>query len=463
MEERQLLIQAGVELASQGGNAAALRFFKLEYLAKSDWSGCLRGIPACGLPTHTSPTDEELRVNEQVASGIFSRDPDHCPYRRLALLFDRTYLVQGTSLAQTTRGHVLVGGAWRHPSFEQPDEAQMLLKDHEGNITEQEVKRNRTKANELESILLIDPTRKSGPSLEIAALPVTSAAPRHCAFEEGFDQSHKFRGCWECLFLIGRIMEEANSVKYIIADGHGSHRWAKMWLSGKTVPISQKLREQVPFFNRVQFTDVPEVQFPLGIRIARVDSMSVHWINGVAHAQKNFVSQLRGCISTIHFGQKWVDGSAMVQMGLVPPAFIGTDSMSDAQAALWLFGSTLSHCYFQMFGETCVLKTIFIRRGLKQHPCNAKSLRPHGHLKMLYLKHLETLLLQQKNPLNLSDSFWGTARDLWKRRCEAQPRELLGGSFGKTALHSMVCGRGNADVFAWSTCSSVATSPTSCP
>ena len=338
VEERQLLVQAGAEMAASGGNAAALRYFKLEWLAKSDWAGCLAGIPAAGLPVHTAPTDEELRVNDHVISGICGRDAESCPYRRLVMAFDRTYLVQTSTLAKTTRGHVLLGGPWRPASFMEPDQSQIILKNNEGAVFEHEVRRSRTKCNEVESCLIWDPTRRSSPTLEIAALPCTSAAAKDAIFEDAVATSHRYRGCWECLWMIGRILNEAVSVKYLTADGHGSHRWVKLWLSGQCVPLTDKLKEMIPFFSRITFSDLPVVCFPIGQRLALIDNTPIHFVNGCAHAQKNFGSQLRSCLGTIHWGNKWSDYSSCLELGLVPASYIGTDGMSDAQAALLLLG-----------------------------------------------------------------------------------------------------------------------------
>ena len=123
-------------------------------------------------------------------------------------------------------------------------------------------------------------------------------------------------------------------MRHILCDGHGSHKWIVNWLLGLETPLSEELRQQVGFFKDLKFLDLPVCCLPIGIRIAYYGNESVHVFNGIAHCQKNVASQLRSPLRTVHFGELWSDHSACLEMGLFPASFIGSDEMSDKQAAL---------------------------------------------------------------------------------------------------------------------------------
>jgi len=57
---------------------------------------------------------------------------------------------------------------------------------------------------------------------------------------------------------------------------------------------------------------------------------------------KNLCEQLRGVLRTVYFGDKFVDFTGGMDLGLGPAAFVGHDTMSDWQAALILLGHTSS-------------------------------------------------------------------------------------------------------------------------
>ena len=76
---------------------------------------------------HTAPSLEELQSNDELASAIFGRGAK-CPPRRLALAFDRTYVVAATQLASTNKGHVLLGGPHRPSGFAAEDASQIVIK-----------------------------------------------------------------------------------------------------------------------------------------------------------------------------------------------------------------------------------------------------------------------------------------------------------------------------------------------
>lgn len=63
-----------------------------------------------------------------------------------------------------------------------------------------------------------------------------------------------------------------------------------------------------------------------------------HGLNGPAHVQKNFCSNLRSPIRTIVFGQFFCDYGSALDTGLPPGCFVGFDGMSDREAATLLNG-----------------------------------------------------------------------------------------------------------------------------
>lgn len=328
-----MLIQTGAELAAAGCNSSALKFFGLHWLHHNDWLGCLGKIREHGLPIHTCPNLEEIQDNDALLSSIFGREKT-CAPRRLVMAFDRTYITSCAQLATTTKGHVLLGGPHRPTNFDQPSEAQLVLKSPDGTMTDVTLKRNRALASEMESCLVWDPTRKHSPSFEIASFPVQSSASRDSRYDSATDQGK--RGNWDTVMRIGEVLDGASSVKHIIADNHGSHSWTCSWLMGHSVPLSDDLRSLVPWFRDLKFVDLPLCCMPIGARVAMHGQSSVHFWPGPAHSQKNFTEQMRNALRTIHFGNVFCDNSAALELGLFAPAFSGTDAMSDKQSALVL-------------------------------------------------------------------------------------------------------------------------------
>lgn len=324
-------------MAAAGCNNSALQYFGLQWIHRNNWRGCLSKVSELGLPWHTAPDSSELLANDHIISSLFGK-ADACPQRRLVMAFDRTYMTQCSQLALTTKGHVMVGGPRRPNNFDLPDESQLVMKAPDGTTTDVILKRGRILANDMEACVVWDCTRKASPTLEIAAFPCTSAAEKDHRFEEQAADPRK-RGNWQVLCRIGAVLEAAQSVKHVIADAHGSHLFMALWMQGLDVPLSDELKSLVPFFSKLRFQDLPLCCFPIGARIAFYGQDTVHWWPGLAHCQKNFVEQLRSSLGTIHFGTRFVDESAALELGLVPCAYVGTDTMSDKQAALWFLGS----------------------------------------------------------------------------------------------------------------------------
>ncbi len=333
--EKQMLLQTGAELAASGCNHQALRFFGIEWTHRNNWRGSLARVRDLGLPLHTCPSPEDVALNDRVISDILGRAGD-CHPKRLILAMDRTYLSSCTQMCSTSKGHCLTGGPHRPSNFDLPSEAQLVMKNPNGEVSEVVLKRNRPLANEMESMIVWDGSRPSSPTFDLGSFPVQYQAAR----DERFDNHAKearYRGNWESLHLLGEVLSSANSVKHIVADGHGSHRWIRQWIMGQPVPLSDELKGLVPFFSTLQFEDLPICCFPIPARVCRKDGAAIHFWPGVAHSQKCFVEQLRSSVGTLHFGNRFADQSASLQLGLFPCAYAGVDEMSDRQAALWFF------------------------------------------------------------------------------------------------------------------------------
>ena len=320
-------------MACAGANNKALAFFGLEWMTKNSWRG---GLKCEGVPVITSPTSEEIGENQHLISSLMPRGQNQPP-RRLVMAFDRTYLQTCSSFAMTNRGHVLCGGPHRCAGFDLEDESQVVLKDPAGTVHERTVKKDREKATEVEAFVMWDPTRQHSPFLEVAAFPVTAQADKHSFFEEKSTNVKSQRGQWEAAHRLGLVMEQCHSVKILLADRHGSHRLIANWIFGRPVPLPAVLRKLVPWFRDLHFAELPRLGWSLPYRVCMVggSETSVHYLPGPAHAQKNFVEQMRSALGTPAFGKFWVDMSAALELGLWPIAFSGTDTMSDKQAALW--------------------------------------------------------------------------------------------------------------------------------
>ena len=173
------------------------------------------------------------------------------------------------------------------------------------------------------------------------------AASKHPVFEETQTNPSHQRGKWETLARLGTVLESMSTVRFIICDGAGSHEWAHRLLLGQCIPVTSDLLECIPFWKRLSYEELPCPKFPLGYRVCRVDKEALTYMPGIAHIAKNSVDQLRSSLRTIRFGRLHADMSQGLCLGMSPAAFIGSDSMSDHQAALWLLGIKVvkSHCY----------------------------------------------------------------------------------------------------------------------
>ena len=328
-------------MAASGSNHAALEWFGLKWIHKNNWRGTLGKIREAGLPVFTSPGPEQLSQNDHVVSSLFGKE-DGCSHRRLALAFDKTYLVKCSQLATTELGHVLLGGCHRPAEFQLPDEAQHVIKARDGTLSSIVIKKRRVLATEVECCIVWDPTRAKGPTMDVASFPCVPAACQDPRFES-VATSNRNRGSWETLMRIGCVLKESPSVKHILADAHGSHQLLGNWLQGLDVPLSDDLKRLVPFFNTLRFEDLPICCFPIPARVALQGQEAVHFWAGPAHSQKSFVEQQRSPLRTIHFGNRFCDSTASLELGLFVCSYVGTDGQSDKQAALWF----LEQSWFQ--------------------------------------------------------------------------------------------------------------------
>eukprot|EP00435_Cladocopium_sp_Y103_P009271 s4764_g2.t1 len=174
-EERQLLMEAGAELASLGANPQALQFFGLRWLEHSQFKGTLRKLRSWGLPVNMCPGHEQLEQNDHVLSSLFKRPPDQ-PQRRLVCAFDRTYIETSMQLMDTDedRGSCWAGGAHRPEGFRDPDQSLLPLRRDRG--PQQFSTKDITRASEMESFMTWDGTRTQTLLLELAAFPCLPGA-----------------------------------------------------------------------------------------------------------------------------------------------------------------------------------------------------------------------------------------------------------------------------------------------
>ena len=331
-EERELLITAGAELAAAGANHKALSMFGLEWLQRNAWRGSLSRLPELGLPTFTCPSAEELQSNDHLISSLLVNEPS-MPQRRLLLCFDRTYVQATTQLLTTTKGCVLAGGVHRCAGFSLETQSQQAVR-RESQEEPLTLSRQRDKATEVESCLVLDVTRLHSTSYETAAWPCVPSATKHEKFEELASNPRLQRGQWETLHRIGFVLQNSPSIRFVMSDRHGSHGWLASIMLGRSVPLSDELASLVPFFSSLRFRELPKVKFQVPYRICIYGEDAVHFVPGSAHAQKALAEQLRTCLRTPMFGLLWSDLSGGLDLGLNPASYCGTDGMSDAQAAL---------------------------------------------------------------------------------------------------------------------------------
>ena len=113
-----------------------------------------------------------------------------------------------------------------------------------------------------------------------AAFPVLSAASKDDRLERAVPKAKNLRGKWETLARCGLVFSNAESVKYIIADGHGSHLWLRQLLLGQKISLADDLLQELPFRGKLVAEDLPLVCIPLPWRIVRMDGESIHFIPG---------------------------------------------------------------------------------------------------------------------------------------------------------------------------------------
>ena len=264
----------------------------------------------------------------------------HDTVRFAALAYDRTYLSKSIRLLQTNRGHILSGGAHRPDGFAQDDQSQIILRSEEG---ERQFRTSDiVKANEMECFIVWDPCRQHSCTLDVASYPTTYAAAKDPRLEAALPSCRNIHGKWETYVRVGMVLTHLKSVRFLLADGHGAHEWVTRQLLGKPLALPKPLKQLAgAFWSCLEFTDLPPCCIHMAYRVAKCSGESVHVFPGPAHAQKNYAEQLRSCLRTLHFGRKWSDFSSCLETGLFPVAYVGRDSMSDAQAALLLLGRCL--------------------------------------------------------------------------------------------------------------------------
>ena len=118
-----------------------------------------------------------------------------------------------------------------------------------------------------------------------------AGASRDERFETLMQQTKHLRGTWETLARCGAVLEACQSIKWIIADGHGSHAWMKQLLLGQTIKLPDDLRSLLPFFAQLQMEDLPKVSIPLPYRIVRHNNETVHFLPGAGTIKKHFLVQ----------------------------------------------------------------------------------------------------------------------------------------------------------------------------
>ena len=182
-------------------------------------------------------------------------------------------------------------------------------------------------------LLGFDPDRR--PTMELASFPCTSSATRHAEFEAGMKDTSHQRGKFENLHRLGFVLDAARSVRFLLADSHASHEWSHRLLLGQTIELPDAFLSEMVFWKDLTFHPLPRTKHHLDYRLVKVSGEHFGYLPGVAHIQKNAVEQLRSSLRTVHFGKLPCDGSAMLALGMWPASYIGSDTMSDQQAALW--------------------------------------------------------------------------------------------------------------------------------
>lgn len=330
--DRRLLLEAGASLSSQGFNSAALKFFGLKWLCDGQFRSCLADVSKSGLPVFMAPDDETLNQNAHLIATIFQNKSDGPP-RRLAMCFDETYLVSTHQLLQTQRGSILAGGAHRPAGFCDEDESAYVI---ERTAESKEIDlKNHAKATHMLSFLIWDCTRPSSPTLETGAFPVLSKASKHPKFEAQMPKATKKRGAYEMLARVGAMLHANPRVRFVLFDNHSSHDWCRKMLLGQPICLHESLLEDLCFWPDLKTEALPESIYSWGYQLVKHGKDVICYVGGPQHVQKNFVEQLRSPLRTVLWGEMFCDPSALSELGLVTSAYVGSDAMSDLQAALW--------------------------------------------------------------------------------------------------------------------------------
>jgi len=108
-EEKELLLEAGAELASIGANNQTLAFFGLKWMQENRYRGAVEKLRAWGLPMMVAPSAETIEANDHVISTKFGRLPTSAQ-RRLVCAFDRTYIETSMQLFRGDCGPCFAGG-----------------------------------------------------------------------------------------------------------------------------------------------------------------------------------------------------------------------------------------------------------------------------------------------------------------------------------------------------------------
>ena len=179
-------------------------------------------------------------------------------------------------------------GAHRPQHFVDPDQSLFLLRkkaqdggpEDDAQVVRQFNTKDIRKANEMESFLVWDATRGCTHQLELAAYPVLSGASKDERLERAVPDAKNLRGKWETLARCGHVFLNAESLKFIIADGHGSHLWLRQLLLGQKISLAQDLLVQLPFWSKLSVEDLPLTCIPMPWRLVRVDGETIHYIPG---------------------------------------------------------------------------------------------------------------------------------------------------------------------------------------
>ena len=174
--------------------------------------------------------------------------------------------------------YIPVPGSHRPQNFQGGDESLLHLALEKG--TTQFHNKDVKRASEMEAFLVWDGARSRGPLVELGAYPVLAAASLNEDFEKLMPQPKNSRGKYETLWRCGEVFCHADSIQWILADGHGSHTWLKQLLLGQGTDLPNELLLQVPFFGELKYLNLPSVCMPLPWRTATFHNEPIFFIPG---------------------------------------------------------------------------------------------------------------------------------------------------------------------------------------